>query len=159
MRRQYNIDCQQICDLCRDWNLGNCNKCELGVKNVNIKDWLNRGRKAEGIINDLELTKECIRCTLFKNQSKDYKILFEKYLELESEINSEIDKLFEIKKEIYDLIKQMPYSQHRRILQLRYLCMLSWEQIANITHYEKSWVQRGIHSQALQLAQKIRDGD
>ncbi len=45
-----------------------------------------------------------------------------KIIDLESEINSDIDKLVDLKREIVKLIKSIPNPEHQTILELRYLC-------------------------------------
>lgn len=71
-----------------------------------------------------------------------------KILDLESEINSDIDKLVDLKREIVKLIKSIPNTEHQTIFELRYLCFKTWEQIAVEMGYSLRWVHI-VHSKAL----------
>lgn len=53
-----------------------------------------------------------------------------KIIELENEINSEIDVLIDLKKEIMLIIKNINNPEQQTLLELRYLCFKTWEQIA-----------------------------
>jgi len=53
-----------------------------------------------------------------------------KIMELEEEINKDIDKLVDLKADITHLIKMLDSHEHQIILEQRYLCFKSWEQIA-----------------------------
>lgn len=53
-----------------------------------------------------------------------------KMMELENEINSDIDLLIDLKKEIMSIIKSINNPEQQTLLELRYLCFKTWEQIA-----------------------------
>lgn len=53
-----------------------------------------------------------------------------KMMELESEINYDIDVLIDLKKEIMSIIKKINNPEQQTLLELRYLCFKTWEQIA-----------------------------
>jgi len=53
-----------------------------------------------------------------------------KIMELEDEINHDIDKLVDLKTDITHLIKNLDSHEYQIILEQRYLCFKSWEQIA-----------------------------
>lgn len=53
-----------------------------------------------------------------------------KMMELEDEINSDIDVLIDLKKDIMELIKKIDNPEQQTLLELRYLCFKTWEQIA-----------------------------
>lgn len=53
-----------------------------------------------------------------------------KMMELESEINYDIDVLVDLKKEIMSIIKKINNPEQQTLLELRYLCFKTWEQIA-----------------------------
>ena len=55
-----------------------------------------------------------------------------KIIDLENEINTEIDRLVDIKREIMCLINSVPNPEEQTLLELRYLCFKTWEQIAVI---------------------------
>ena len=53
-----------------------------------------------------------------------------KIMELENEINADIDVLVDLKKEIMSIIKKINNPEQQTLLELRYLCFKTWEQIA-----------------------------
>lgn len=53
-----------------------------------------------------------------------------KMVELENEINADIDILIDLKKEIMTIIKSINNPEQQTLLELRYLCFKTWEQIA-----------------------------
>ena len=53
-----------------------------------------------------------------------------KIMELEDEINHDIDRLVDLKTDITHLIKNLDSHEYQIILEQRYLCFKSWEQIA-----------------------------
>lgn len=71
-----------------------------------------------------------------------------KIIDLENEIDEEIDKLIDLKQEIVSLIKQVKNPEYKTLLELRYLCFRTWEQIAVEMRYDLSWIHR-LHKKAL----------
>ena len=53
-----------------------------------------------------------------------------KIVDLESEINADIDKLVDLKREMVTVIKAVTDPELQTLLELRYLCFKTWEQIA-----------------------------
>ena len=53
-----------------------------------------------------------------------------KIVDLENEINRDIDNLVDLKREMVLVIKAVTDPEYQTILELRYLCFKSWEQIA-----------------------------
>ena len=58
-----------------------------------------------------------------------------KILDLESEIKDDIEKLVETKREIKETVERVPTASHRTLLELRYICGKTWEDIAAEMHY------------------------
>ncbi len=71
-----------------------------------------------------------------------------KMVDLETEINQDIDTLVDLKREIVSLIKQIQNTEHHTLLELRYLCFKTWEQIAVDMGYSLQHIFR-IHEKAL----------
>lgn len=71
-----------------------------------------------------------------------------KIIDLEHEIDEEIDRLVDLKQEIVSMIKQVKNPEYQTLLELRYLCFRTWEQIAVEMNYDLSWVHR-LHKKAL----------
>ncbi|MEO2811788.1 DUF1492 domain-containing protein [[Eubacterium] siraeum] len=53
-----------------------------------------------------------------------------KIVDMESEINADIDSLVDLKKEIAGVIRSVSNLEYQTLLELRYLCFKTWEQIA-----------------------------
>lgn len=53
-----------------------------------------------------------------------------KIVDLQTEINSDIDRLVDLKQELVGAIKSVDDTEYRILLELRYLCFKTWEQIA-----------------------------
>ena len=53
-----------------------------------------------------------------------------KMIDLEDEINRDIDTLVDLKRNIVKVIKKIESPEYQTLLELRYLCFKTWEQIA-----------------------------
>ena len=71
-----------------------------------------------------------------------------KIVDLETEINKDIEKLVEIKKNIVSTIKKVQNPELQTLLELRYLCFRTWEQIALEMGYSVQHIFR-MHDKAL----------
>ena len=71
-----------------------------------------------------------------------------KIVDLQEEINRYIDRLVDLKREIMGVIKEVPNVEYQTILEKRYLCFISWEQIAVDMNYSIQHIHR-MHSSAL----------
>lgn len=78
-----------------------------------------------------------------------------KIVDLESEINADIDDLVDLKREIVSLIKYVEGSELQTLLELRYLCFKTWEQISVELHLDIRWIHR-LHNKALNEVDAIR---
>ena len=65
-----------------------------------------------------------------------------KIIEMENEINRDIDNLVDLKREMVSVIKAVADPEQQTILELRYLCFKSWEQIAVDMNYSIQHVYR-----------------
>lgn len=54
----------------------------------------------------------------------------DKIIMLQNEINADIDRLVDLKREANDVIRQIPNEKYRRVLESRYLLGKTWESIA-----------------------------
>ena len=61
---------------------------------------------------------------------KPMESIIAKIIDLESEINNEIDTLVDLKRDMVSLIKSVQNADCQVLLELRYLCFKSWEDIA-----------------------------
>lgn len=71
-----------------------------------------------------------------------------KIVGLENEINAEIDRLVDLKREMRTVINAVGYTEYKTLLELRYLCFKTWEQISEAMTYSRQHIFR-IHEQAL----------
>jgi len=72
-----------------------------------------------------------------------------KIVDLERQINAEIDRFVDLKKEIHDVIEAVKSPDQRLVLRCRYIEFLTWEKTAEIMNYSIKQIHR-IHSAALQ---------
>lgn len=75
-------------------------------------------------------------------------------MEAEAELNQQIDQLVDTKIEIGKLIDTVHNESYRLLLEKRYLCFLSWDQIAADMHYSRRWVLNK-HERALEVADRL----
>lgn len=71
-----------------------------------------------------------------------------KIIDLQEEIKRDINKLVELKREIMGVIKAVPNVEYQTVLEKRYLCFITWEQIAVDMNYSMQYTFR-IHEKAL----------
>ncbi len=71
-----------------------------------------------------------------------------KIMELEEEINRDIDRLVDLKTDITHLIKKLDSHEYQILLEQRYLCFKSWEQISVDLGYSIQHTFR-LHDEAL----------
>ena len=77
-----------------------------------------------------------------------------KIIDLQDEINRDIDRLVDLKREIVSVIKSVEDTEYQILLEKRYLCFHTWEQIAVDMHYSGKWVQK-LHDRALDVVATI----
>ena len=71
-----------------------------------------------------------------------------KMIDLENEINADIDRLVDLKAEMVSVIKNVRNPELQTLLELRYLCFKTWEQIAVELGYSIESIYR-LHREAL----------
>ena len=76
-----------------------------------------------------------------------------KIIDLESEINADIDKLVDLKREIVGVIKRIDNVELQTLLEKRYLCFMQWEQTAVDMCFSIQHVYR-LHDRALKEVEK-----
>ena len=77
-----------------------------------------------------------------------------KIVEQEKEIDNEIDALVELKAEVRYVIEKVPNVEQRLLLEERYLCFKSWEEIATDMSYGLRWIYK-LHDKALKSVTQI----
>jgi len=78
-------------------------------------------------------------------------------VDIETEINNDIDSLINIKQEVMSIINGVTKPEYQSLLELRYLCFKSWEQIACDLNYSVSWVLK-LHHKALRSVDAVMIG-
>lgn len=74
-----------------------------------------------------------------------------KLMSLEEEINDDVDRLIDLKRELKSFVDKIENSSHRLLLEFRYLGGSNWEEVAAIMGYDVRWVYR-LHRKALKEA-------
>lgn len=72
-----------------------------------------------------------------------------KIIDLQAEINNDIDCLVDLKREMVTVIKAVVNKEYQTLLELRYLCFRTWEQIAVDMGYNVRHVYR-LHDEAVE---------
>ena len=65
-----------------------------------------------------------------------------KIMELEEKINAEIDLFVDLKKEIRSVIEKVENTDEQMVLRYRYMHNMTWEDIGDELHADKSTVRR-----------------
>lgn len=77
-----------------------------------------------------------------------------KIIDLQHEINDDINNLVDLKKMVSDAIHELENPEYQMLLEYRYLCYRSWEQIAVDLEYSIQHTFR-LHGKALKEIEKI----
>lgn len=72
-----------------------------------------------------------------------------KIVDLQAEINRDIDRLVDLKREMVAVIKAVENIEYQTLLEKRYLCYQTWEQIAVDMGYSVRQLYR-LHDEALE---------
>lgn len=78
-----------------------------------------------------------------------------KMVDLESEINTDLKNLMDLKHEVVTIVKCVESLELQTLLELRYLCFKTWEQIAVDMRFDLRWIHR-LHNRALAEVDAIR---
>lgn len=81
-----------------------------------------------------------------------------KIVSLEEEINHEIDRLVDLKREIHTVIGEVRNPEYQTLLELRYLCFKSWEQIGVLMSYNTKYLFE-LHFRALKAVRVPQSPD
>lgn len=73
-----------------------------------------------------------------------------KIVDLENEINADIDRLVDLKREMVTVIKKVNNLEYQTLLELRFLCFKTWEQIAVDMGYSIQHIYR-LRDKAMEL--------
>ncbi len=90
-------------------------------------------------LNDLATSCTAVISDMPKNPNKGHSRVEDcvmKILELQESLQSDIERLVELKKEIMTTVKMVEDVELQALLEKRYLCFLSWEKIAVDIRYQ-----------------------
>lgn len=90
---------------------------------------------------------DAIRVSGTGERSKVEKYILELW-DVHNELQQEIARLMKKSHEAEKLIQTLADDRHRAVLELRYLCAMTWEEIAQKTHFTVRWAHK-LHKEAL----------
>ena len=121
---------------------------------MNIREYLSQAYRLDQRINSkleqvASLNELAMKCTstltgMPRNPNRGTSTMADavgKIVDLQAEINSDIDRLVDLKREMVRLIKAVNNTECQTLLELRYLCFKTWEQIA----VDMGYTTRNIH--------------
>ena len=77
-----------------------------------------------------------------------------KIIDLQADINRDIDALVDLKRDIVVLVKRVDCAEYQTILEKRYLCFMTWEQIAVDLNYSIHHLYK-LHNAALDICDRL----
>lgn len=129
---------------------------------MNAKEYLRQAYRLDQRINSkleqvASLNELATKCTttltgMPRNPNRNTSTMADavaKIVDLQAEINHDIDHLVDLKREMFRLIKNVENTEYQTLLELRYLCFKTWEQIAVDMGYNVRHVYR-IHDEAVE---------
>ena len=90
---------------------------------------------------------DAIRVSGTGERSKVEKYILELW-DVHNELQQEIAQLMKKSKEAEKLIQTLADDRHRAVLELRYLCAMTWEEIAAKLHFTVRWAHK-LHREAI----------
>ena len=140
----------------------------MNMYKLSTKDYLSQAYKIDQRINSKIEQAQSLRelagkaTTVLSGTSTDgtqnicrMENIIIKILALESEINDDLNRLVDLKYEIFTAIKRVESPEFQTLLELRYLCFKTWEEIAVNLRLDIRWVHR-LHNKALCAVDVIR---
>jgi len=77
-----------------------------------------------------------------------------KMMDLEDEINADVDRLVELKREIVSVVNRIENPAYQTLLALRYLCFKTWDEMSDEMNYSIMHLHR-IHGSALEAVDMV----
>jgi len=110
---------------------------------MTVKEYLGQAYRLDQRINSkleqvASLNELATKCTLSltgmpRNPNRGTSTMADavgKIVDLQAEINRDIDRLVDLKREMVTIIKAVSNPEYQTLLELRYLCFKTWEQIS-----------------------------
>ena len=79
-------------------------------------------------------------------------------VETHEKMQAEIHRLLDLSREAEKLIARLPDSRHRAVLQMRYLCGMDWEEVADKLHFTLRWAHK-LHREAIGQLNEMLQAD
>jgi len=96
---------------------------------------------------------DAIRVSGTTDRSKVEKYILELW-DVHNELQQEISYLMAKSRAAEKLIEKLTDDRHRTVLQLRYLCGLTWEDISEKLHFTLRWVHK-LHKEAIEKLEQM----
>ena len=80
--------------------------------------------------------------------------IISKIVDLENEINGDIDRFVDMKREYMRIIREIRNPVFQLVMEQRYLCCRTWEKISEELGYELRSLYR-LHGEALKVAERF----
>ncbi len=138
---------------------------------MNIKEYLGQAYRLDQRINSkleqvASLNELATKCTstltgMPRNPNRGTSTMADavgKIIDLQAEINRDIDALVDLKRDIVTLLKRVDNTEYQTILEKRYLCFMTWEQIAVDLSYSIHHLYK-LHNSALEICERIWQRD
>lgn len=112
-------------------------------------------------LNDLATSATSVLTGMPRNPSPSTSRMADavvKIVDLQEEINRDINNLVDLKREIMQFIKAISDVEYQTILEKRYLCFFTWEQIAVDMRYSIHHLYK-MHNTALDICDSILKHD
>lgn len=136
---------------------------------MNAKEYLSQAFRLDQRINskleqvsklrDLSMKASGLRLAERISGTKEHSLMetaLVKMIDLEAEINADIDRLVDLKREILAIINSVHPAEYQLVLEMRYLNFMTWEEIADRMSY--SWRNvHYVHGKALRTAEQCRN--
>lgn len=90
---------------------------------------------------------DAIRTGGTQSRSKVEKYVLELW-DVHNELQQEITRLMEKSREMEKMILLLPDERHRAVLELRYLCGLTWDEVSKKLHFTLRWTHE-LHNAAI----------
>ena len=111
------------------------------------KEYLEQARFLDMRINAKLEQLESLKNLRLRAESADGTVT--KIAVMQEEINRDIDELVDLKAEITRRIRQLSKPEYQTVLELRYLCFMTWEEIGDRMRYSMPYLFK-LHTRALE---------
>lgn len=124
----------------------------MTVSNISAKDYLSQAYRIDQRINSKLEQVQSLRnlaekasatlCEVPNSGTRNFHRMEDvicKMIDLEDEINADLKTLIDLKHEIVTIIKCVEAPDLQTLLELRYLCFNTWEEISVTLHLDIRW--------------------